>query len=138
MSLIATFDIGDGGDEHDGGGGGTSSSANKKKKSKLSSSSACSSAAKIRHSVYLGGKEDAKDLEKLQQRRISHVLNITPAKTAATSKMGVPNYFEKKFKYLRVPIFDDATSVNELSNQYQDVIVNFIHKALYHGNVLSV
>ncbi|KAG7355637.1 dual specificity phosphatase [Nitzschia inconspicua] len=84
----------------------------------------------------LGSKDDAKNLDLLQKRTISHILNVTPTK--ADVKGGVPNYFEKlgTFTYLRIPLFDDATSVQELQTKYSDTILDFIHRGLYHGNVL--
>jgi protein-tyrosine phosphatase len=134
MSLIATFDYAD-----------TGVKTPSKKKQKQSSSATSSSPApsslsrRFRSSIYLGSKEDAKNLDVLQKRRISHILNVTPSKLDV--KGGVPNYFEKKqqqqFTYLRIPIFDDATSVKQLQTQeLATTIVDFIHRGLYHGNVL--
>ena len=102
-----------------------------------------------RHGVYLGGKKEAKSLEKLQQWNISHILNVTPTKEVSI-QAGVPNYFEKPssggnsgnssggrtvFTYKRIPIYDASTSVSELENVAND-IVNFISTGLYHGSVL--
>lgn len=112
----------------------------------------------IRHSIYIGGKVDAKDYDKLVYRwKITHILNVTPPKEANIIA-GVPNYFEKKritlnqqqqrlkassssssssfsFVYERIPIYDSSTSVSQLHN-YKDTIVNFITRGLCHGNVL--
>jgi hypothetical protein len=33
-----------------------------------------------RHGIYVGGREDAKDLARLKTRSITHVLNLTPPK----------------------------------------------------------
>lgn len=92
----------------------------------------------VRHSLYLGGKEDAKSLDKLQARKIKYILNVTPKKSDLQA--GVSNYFEKKpqhgLVYLRVPIYDSVTSIPQLEVDYKDQIVNFITKGLYHGNVL--
>ena len=33
-----------------------------------------------RHGLYLGGKADAKDREKLKRWHVTHVLNVTPPK----------------------------------------------------------
>lgn len=119
MSLIATFDVGDA--------------------TTVPSTLMTRQQSKQRSSIYLGDKTDAKSLEKLQQRRITHILNVTPSKKQqhGNTNMGIPNYFEKSgtFQYLRVPLMDDATSVIDLTKQ-QDTIVNFIHRGLYHGNVL--
>ena len=104
-----------------------------------------------RHGVYLGGKKEAKSLEKLQQWNISHILNVTPTKEVSI-QAGVPNYFEKSnngggssgnnkgggrttFVYKRIPIYDSSTSVSELESNANE-IVNFISKGLYHGSVL--
>jgi protein-tyrosine phosphatase len=128
MSLIATFDINDDdGNDHDGG--------NDRKK-QPSNKSPSQPPLRIRHSIYVGGKEDAKSLEKLQQRKITHILNVTPPKVA-NSQMGVPNYFERQqhFQYLRVPLWDDPTGVRELQEHHASM-VTFIHRGLYHGNVL--
>jgi hypothetical protein len=128
MSLIATFDVGE-------------TTSKKQKHITTTTTTASPLPRHLRCSIYLGGKEDAKSLEKLKQRRISHILNVTPPKQIH-SGMGVPNYFEKqqqqhKFTYLRVPLFDDATSVMELQkDSLQNTIVDFIHRGLYHGNVL--
>jgi hypothetical protein len=35
-----------------------------------------------RHSVYIGGKDHAKSLPKLEQWGISHILNVTPTKVS--------------------------------------------------------
>jgi protein-tyrosine phosphatase len=114
----------------------------------------------IRHSLYLGGKDDARDGDKLYHRwRITHILNVTPPKEANIDA-GVPNYFESKnknkqmkemkektstsssktatspsFAYLRIPIYDSPTSVPQLDD-HKDRIVNFVAKGLCHGNVL--
>jgi protein-tyrosine phosphatase len=132
MSLVATFDIVE------------STSSKKKKYPKTGFSSASKTTRQhqllLRTSLYLGSKEDAKNLDVLEKRRISHILNVTPSKaTVGSQNVGVPNYFEKsnpKFTYLRIPLFDDATSVKELQSTYATKIVDFIHRGLYHGNVL--
>lgn len=36
-----------------------------------------------RPGLYLGGKDDAKDQEKLKRWRITHILNMTPPKEAS-------------------------------------------------------
>jgi protein-tyrosine phosphatase len=133
MSLVATFDIVD------------STTSSKKKKYKKTASTTSRQQQQQQHlllrtSLYLGSKEDAKNMEVLEKRRISHILNVTPSKAiAGSAHVGVPNYFEKsnpKFTYLRIPLFDDATSVKELQSTYATKIVDFIHRGLYHGNVL--
>lgn len=103
----------------------------------------------IRHSIYLGGKVDAKDYDKLVHRwKVTHILNVTPSKEANITA-GVPNYFERKttrtmnpqqqrqhtFIYQRIPIYDSSTSVPQL-DEYKGTIIDFITKGLCHGNVL--
>lgn len=93
--------------------------------------------ARVRNSLYLGAKADAKSLEKLQARKIKYILNVTPKKSDLST--GVQNYFEKSkhgFVYLRIPIFDSSTSVVQLDKEYKDQIVDFISNGLFHGNVL--
>mmetsp|Transcript_88343 Transcript_88343/g.247131 ORF Transcript_88343/g.247131 Transcript_88343/m.247131 type:complete len:136 (+) Transcript_88343:80-487(+) len=89
-----------------------------------------------RNSVYIGGKKEAKSLEMLQQRGISRILNVTPAKETSI-QAGVPNYFEKsgKFVYRRIPVYDAATSTTTLEEKAEE-IVSFISSGLFHGSVL--
>jgi protein-tyrosine phosphatase len=85
-----------------------------------------------RPGLYVGGKADAKDLDKLIQRNITHILNVTPAKETGI-EAGVPNYFERSssvtFHYKRIPIFDSALAVSDLRDQ-TDTICDFIANAL--------
>jgi len=116
MSLVATFDV-----ENTGG----------------------KSSRRLRHSIYLGGKADAKDYDKLVNRwKITHVLNCTPRKQT-NIEAGVPNYFEKPklssqrpLKYHRIPIYDSPASLLELQTEHEKAIIRFITKGLCHGNVL--
>jgi len=92
-----------------------------------------------RNNLYLGGKDDAKSLPRLQQRNVHRILNVTPAKEAGITA-GVPNFFEgksgpggHKIQYKRIPVYDASTS-DMLS--YADEIVNFISNGLHHGSVL--
>jgi protein-tyrosine phosphatase len=123
MSLIATFDV----DETetanpDGGDNGRH---------------------RLRHSIYLGGKTDAKDYAKLVNRwNISHVLNCTPPKQT-NIEAGVPNYFkkpklpdQKRLVYHRIPIYDSPTSLPDLQSEHESSIIKFVTKGLCHGNVL--
>lgn len=91
-----------------------------------------------RHSVYLGGKAEAKSRSKLEQMGITHVLNVTPEKDSSI-QAGVPNYFEKKkpakLKYRRIPVFDLPTSASDLLSRAPS-IVSFISNGLHHGSVL--
>ena len=41
------------------------------------------SSSGLRNSIYIGGRSDAKSLEKLQKWRISRILNVTPTKEAS-------------------------------------------------------
>eukprot|EP00804_Cyclotella_cryptica_P030829 CCRYP_015066-RA/>CCRYP_015066-RA protein AED:0.22 eAED:0.64 QI:0/0/0/1/0.5/0.33/3/0/304 len=77
-----------------------------------------------RNNLYLGGKDDAKSLSKLQQRNVRRVLNVTPAKVAGITA-GI--------QYKRIPVYDASTS-DMLS--YAEEIVNFISNGLHHGSVL--
>lgn len=97
----------------------------------------------LRHSIYLGGKADAKNYEKLVNRwKIKHVLNCTPPKQT-NIEAGVPNYFEKsntqqqhqRLVYHRIPIYDSPTSLPELKAKHESEIIQFITKGLCHGNV---
>ena len=98
----------------------------------------------LRHSIYLGGKADAKNYDKLVNRwKITHVLNCTPPKQT-NIEAGVPNYFEKNSKnnsqqqvlvYRRIPIYDSPASLPELKSKHESDIIKFITKGLCHGNV---
>ena len=120
MSLVATFNI----ETNDAGESSHSS-------------------RRLRHSIYLGGKADAKDYDKLVHRwKITHVLNCTPRKQT-NIEAGVPNYFEKpklssqkRLNYHRIPIYDAPSSVQELQSEHEADIIRFITKGLCHGNVL--
>lgn len=92
-----------------------------------------------RNNLYLGGKEDAKSLAKLQQRNVRRILNVTPAKEAGITA-GVPNFFEgkvapggSKIQYKRIAVYDASTS--DLLSHAEE-IVNFINNGLHHGSVL--
>lgn len=37
----------------------------------------------IRPGLYLGGKDDAQDQQKLERWRVTHILNVTPPKDVA-------------------------------------------------------
>ena len=82
--------------------------------------------------LYLGGKEDAKDKTRLLSLGVTHILNVTPTKEA-NIQAGVPNYFESKFIYKRISVYDTTTS--DLL-QYADASVTFISNGLHHGSVL--
>ena len=108
----------------------------------------------LRHSIYLGGKADAKNYDKLVNRwKITHVLNCTPPKQT-NIEAGVPNYFEKhshsnsiqqqrqqqqqhkvRLVYHRIPIYDSPASLPELKSKHESAIITFVTKGLCHGNV---
>jgi len=92
-----------------------------------------------RNRLYIGGKADAKDRNKLQQWGVTHVLNVTPSKEGSVHVVssGVPNYFEREkiFHYKRVPVYDASTSGYELLSS-ADAIADFIARGLHHGSVL--
>jgi len=129
MSLVATFDV-----SSSSSSSSSSSPDDNKKNTKSSNNSS------IRHSIYIGGKLEAKDYDKLITRwKITHVLNITPTKQT-NIEAGVPNYFESSskcnLKYKRIPIYDSSISVSELSGKgYENDIIKFITNGLYYGNV---
>ena len=134
MSLVATFDV-----ETKGSSSTTSATA-----AAATAADSSSSRSRLRHSIYLGGKADAKDWEKLVNRwKITHVLNCTPAKET-NIEAGVPNYFEhrtfpgqkQRFVYHRIPIYDAPSSLQELKSEHASDIVRFVTKGLCHGNVL--
>eukprot|EP00934_Nitzschia_sp_Nitz4_P000380 Nitzschia sp. Nitz4//scaffold97_size77645//28066//29234//NITZ4_005516-RA/size77645-snap-gene-0.110-mRNA-1//-1//CDS//3329560650//380//frame0 len=92
-----------------------------------------------RHSIYIGGRKEAKSLEKLRRWGVTRILNVTPTKEVAI-QAGVANYFEKshpkEFTYKRIPIYDDSTGANLLKSQYEEEVVSFIFNSLFHGSVL--
>ncbi|CAB9502331.1 specificity protein phosphatase 15 [Seminavis robusta] len=89
-----------------------------------------------RHSLYIGGRSDAKDRDKLRRWGVTHILNVTAAKDAGV-KSGVPNFFEKdrSFTYHRVPVYDAPTSAADLLRHAND-ICDFCSKGLCHGSLL--
>ena len=66
--------------------------------------------AEVLPSLFLGGKDEAKNLEWLKSKRIVSIINCT--NTKADDPTGIPNYHEKLalFKYQRFPFFDNASS----------------------------
>ena len=128
MSLVATFDV------------SSSSSSSSSSPDDSKNNNRSNNNSSIRHSIYIGGKLEAKDYDKLITRwKITHVLNITPTKQT-NIEAGVPNYFESSskcnLKYKRIPIYDSSISVSELSGKgYENDIIKFITNGLYYGNV---
>lgn len=87
-----------------------------------------------RPGLYLGGKSDAKNKERLLARNVTHILNVTPAKEVSI-QAGVPCYFEGTFSYKRVAVYDAPMSVADFLTA-ADSIVAFVAKALHHGSCL--
>ena len=46
-------------------------------------SAASAGSSKKRHSIYIGGKKDAKDRNKLERWGVTHILNMTPPKDSS-------------------------------------------------------
>lgn len=102
-----------------------------------------------RPGIYIGDKNDAKNYHQLVQRNITYILNVTPPKEACY-KTGVPNYFEStvasstnkssslsaaaspSFHYLRIPIYDSAISMTQLSDSIPQ-ICTFINQAILYN-----
>jgi protein-tyrosine phosphatase len=84
--------------------------------------------------LYLGGKLDAKDKEKLQKMGIKYILNCTPPRTL-DKENGCPNYYEKEksFVYKRIPIFDNK---GEDITSHLDAAYAFIEEGKHYGKVL--
>lgn len=84
--------------------------------------------------LYLGGKSDAKDKEKLLKLKIKYILNCTPPRTLDREN-GCSNYYEKEktFVYKRIPIFDNKGEdiIAHMKTAYQ-----FIEEGRHYGNVL--
>ncbi|OQR97572.1 hypothetical protein THRCLA_06901 [Thraustotheca clavata] len=84
--------------------------------------------------VFLGSRANARDKSTLLELGITHILNVTPARTI-DPVAGVPNFFEKDgcFTYRRCPLFD---------NKSEDILtciegcIAFIDQAQYYGRVL--
>ena len=54
--------------------------------------------AQILPGLYIGARNDAKDLEFLVSSGITHILNVTPTRTE-DPVAGVPNFFEKDARF---------------------------------------
>ena len=78
--------------------------------------------------MYLGGRVDAGDYEKLQQNQITHILNCTTS---------VKNKFEKngEMKYHRLPIVDDEWS--NASKHFEEAC-EWLHHQLQKGRAVLV
>ncbi|GKY97420.1 hypothetical protein MPSEU_000700500 [Mayamaea pseudoterrestris] len=87
-----------------------------------------------RSGLYIGGKDDAKNTDKLKRWKVSHILNVTPVKQA-NIQAGVPNYFDKSYIYKRIPVLDNPTSATDFLS-HAESIVDFIATGLCHGSVL--
>lgn len=84
--------------------------------------------------LYIGGKSDAKDKDKLLKIGIKYILNCTPPRTLDREN-GCPNYYEKEktFIYKRIPIFDNK---GEDILSHLDSAYNFIEEGRHYGKVL--
>ena len=90
--------------------------------------------SKILGYLYLGGKQDAKAKNILQQLKIKYILNATPTRSA-DPESGCPSFFEKEksFVYSRIPVFDNR---GEDLLQYMDQSFRFIEEGKHYGGVL--
>jgi protein-tyrosine phosphatase len=84
--------------------------------------------------LYLGGKADAKDKDKLKKLNIKYILNCTPPRTLDPEN-GCPNYYEKEksFIYKRIPIFDNK---GEDIMGHMNTACSFIEESKHYGNIL--
>lgn len=84
--------------------------------------------------LYLGSKQDAKDLALLKELKITHILNVTPSRTKDPIA-GVPNFFlnNDNFTYKRCAIFD---STSEDITSILDGCIAFIEQGRLYGKVL--
>lgn len=87
---------------------------------------------RTRNSIYVGGKDCAKNIDELNKAGIKFILNVTPEKDSGI-KSGVPNYFPSTFTYKRIPVYD-TQSTNLID--YATEITAFVSKALHHGSIL--
>lgn len=94
----------------------------------------CSRMNQILSYLYLGGKSDAKDKEKLIKMKVKYILNCTPTRSQDT-EAGCPNFYEKEksFVYRRIPIFDNK---GEDLLAHMTTAFNFIEEGKHYGNVL--
>jgi len=64
-----------------------------------------------RPGLYLGGKTDAKDAEKLERWNVTHILNVTPSKEACITVSGtctsfvLDTHFHTAFAHLLIALF---------------------------------
>lgn len=84
--------------------------------------------------LYIGDRNHAKSLSTLLKLNIKYIVNCTPPKSVAKT-VGVSNYYEKdgRFKYLRVPVYDDG---GENLLAYINDVFRFIEEGKHFGNVL--
>ncbi|KDO34126.1 hypothetical protein SPRG_01396 [Saprolegnia parasitica CBS 223.65] len=84
--------------------------------------------------VYLGSRSHAKDRDTLLKLGITHILNVTPARSV-DPVAGVPNFFENdtRFTYRRCALYD---------NKGEDILTSiegclaFLDQAQFYGKVL--
>ncbi|KAJ0405437.1 hypothetical protein P43SY_005056 [Pythium insidiosum] len=86
--------------------------------------------------VFVGSRADAKDKERLLELGITHILNVTPTKTA-DPVAGVANFFEKDkcFVYSRCAVMDNRAE--NLAPLFSGCIA-FIEQAKFYGMSRSV
>lgn len=91
---------------------------------KLSGRDCCPSAGVACLRLYIGSQGAARNLKALRKRGVTHIVNATAI---------LPCYFEDRFAYLKIPIFDDEST--DVYSWFYDVN-NFIDEGLKHGGVL--
>jgi hypothetical protein len=63
------------------------------------------------NNLFIGSKEDAKNLEKLQQRNVTHILNVTPPKQSAI-KVNNPSLFSFAFAHKTLAVYSLTLKYN--------------------------
>lgn len=83
-----------------------------------------------KHSLYIGGKNDAENLKILTHYKISHVYNVAKNEVSPSWK----DNLDVSIGYTHLPMQDNASlSLNPLFLIY---IISLIHESLESGNVL--
>jgi dual specificity phosphatase 12 len=90
--------------------------------------------SKVLSYLYLGDMANAKSLSTLLSHDIKYIVNCTPPKSIAKA-VGVPNFYEKdrRFTYLRVPVYDDG---GENLLPHLPEVARFINEGKHFGSVL--
>jgi dual specificity phosphatase 12 len=99
-----------------------------------SSPSSSRGPSKVLSFLYLGDMTNAKSLSTLLSHDIKYIVNCTPPKSIAKA-VGVPNFYEKdrRFTYLRVPVYDDG---GENLLPHLPEVARFINEGKHFGSVL--